>query len=559
MGFFPLVRGNKTQLVSLPAGSTAEDTDEWAAEQERVETVVRARAYYEGTQYDAINQQAADTLCGGDIEALPEHERLHNYSTHVSESVDFVADQLSSGFAVKAKSAAVQAVIDDAAAATEALTSDDDDVAVTCDAVLREALLASDVPYEVKWDPFEETVYYEFWESEHVQFVNPFGSHVSAVIRRERRWVTDPDDPQNKRKEVEERVEYRLHVNDLGFKECRKDTYWDTDEEPRRKEWLGLPIIPWGLLRAARAGLREFRGKSFITTQVMDAVKRYNALEQYGFLVTRYNSHGSLVTIGDAASLQQQADQGVHRDVADVLRFPSGTQAFPLQLPTSTEMLEHQRRVLEEAIYKKFGLTRVEPETLETLGGVSGYALEILNRKSEATMSRVKRQWKKDWKALVNLTLDVYAYMDNAVIVIPGADGELIEVDEDEIQSPDFEMDVLPTRAFWEVDPSEVFDDREIDVTMGTGYIVDDVAIRDDFTAKLISQQEALRKRGYADDEIKDIMEEQKESSPQEAQISPEARAAAAAAAAGQPAPASGAPAQPVGGGTLRSTDRTEE
>lgn len=542
MPYIKAPRLGRTRLIAVTNGANGEDAAQATDEAERVERAIKARAYYEGVQYDAQNDEKA-AECGVDsAEDLPEHERVHNYSTHVSESVDFVADQLSTGFTVRAVSDEVQEIMDATYAATDALTSDaelpdpeddesddDDDeeatdITVTCDAVLREALIGSDVPYEVKWDPFEGNCYLELWESENVEFVNPFGMHVSKVIRREQRWVTDPSS--GERKEVEERIEYALHLNELGREECRRDVYWDEQEEPNDSEWLGLPIIPWGLMRAVPDGLRGFRGRSFISSQVMDSVKRFDALEQYAFQIARYNSHGNLVTVGDASALQIDANGGVKKDVADVVSFPEGTRAFALHLPTDPEMIEHQRKVLEEAIYKKFGLTRVEPDTLDSLGDVSGYALEILNRKSAGTLSRVARQFKKDWKRMVNLIVDVYAYRQAQTVVI-SADGVTTVPFDPEDPDADYPEGLLPLVAFWDIDPAEEYPDRGLSITMGTGYIVDEVAIRDDFTAKLISQQEALRKRGYTPSQIKKIMGEMRDSSPTEGQISEAARAAA--------------------------------
>jgi hypothetical protein len=67
----------------------------------------------------------------------------------------------------------------------------------------------------------------------------------------------------------------------------------------------------------------------------------------------------------------------------------------------------------------------------------------------------------------------------------------------------------VPERADWtDVDPQAVFPNRKIQVRMGSGYIVDEVMIRDDFTLGLISIEEALRQRGYDSDEIAQIIDE---------------------------------------------------
>jgi hypothetical protein len=85
-------------------------------------------------------------------------------------------------------------------------------------------------------------------------------------------------------------------------------------------------------------------------------------------------------------------------------------------------------------------------------------------------------------------------------------EGVITEVD---LEDPDFRLplDAVVSVAFWEIDPDEVFPNRVVEIRMGSAFIVDDVAIRDDFTAKLIDQKTALKQRGYDDDEIKEIFD----------------------------------------------------
>jgi hypothetical protein len=144
---------------------------------------------------------------------------------------------------------------------------------------------------------------------------------------------------------------------------------------------------------------------------------------------------------------------------------------------------------------------------MSSIGGISGYALEILNRKSDGTLRNVRRVFKTDCISLINLTLDVYAYRSGAVIT----DDALAQILEDnpELEVPD---GWLPEIPFADIDPQAEFPARKVDVRMGTGYIVDDVQVRDDMTAGLISQEEALRQRGYDDTKIERILSEQQAS-----------------------------------------------
>lgn len=479
------------RIVPVDPEADAEEQAEFRYEETRREQIALRRQYYDGEQWDETNR-GRKVDCGlqpGD--KLPEHERKHGYSTHITECVNFIADQLSDGFQVIPNSAAVTEALDAAWTATEQLTGgDDDNEPVTPDPLLVDAFQAGDVPFEARYDPETDSVWPEFWESEHVLFIAATATDVAKVIRDEWVWIDDPDT--NDRKQVYEQVVYEVVPRSEGAggdgvsEECRKTTYHDQETTPAYPvEWLGVPFIPWGLLRGVKKGLRAFRGEPLISVKAMDSSDRYDSVEQLGYVIARYNSHGNLAVIGDGATLKMKEEGGVHKDVADVLTFPGGTALEAITLPTDPQMIEHQRQVTSDAIYASFGLTRVEPDTLTGLGQVSGYALEILNRKSEGTFRRVRRQWTKDWLAMCGLLLDVLAYKRAAV----NSEGESIG------PVPD-------------VDPLAVFPDRAIEIRLGSGYIVDDVAIRDDYTAGLISQREALRQRGHDEKKIDDIMDE---------------------------------------------------
>jgi hypothetical protein len=186
----------------------------------------------------------------------------------------------------------------------------------------------------------------------------------------------------------------------------------------------------------------------------------------------------------------------MNKDVADVLRFPGGTQLQSIMLPTDMGPVEQQRRVLAEAVYNLFGLTEMDRESLSGWGGVSGYALEILNAMSEATFRRIRRFWRKDWASLVNLVLDVTAWKQGVAVTV---DADTLAArplaDQDLVDAAALGVEVLS--AYWDVDPDQVFPNRKLQIPMGVGFVVDQVLVRDDFTAKLISREEALRQRGY--------------------------------------------------------------
>lgn len=527
--FVPASRYGRTALVSRTVTGEISPKDAARVEEENVRRlgVQRRRHYYEGTQFDESNtKEGADCRPGDPNARVPEHRRLHAYSTQVQECVDFLANRLGRGFTIEAKNADVQGVLRDMVETSDKIHAQDEDgeTQVVTDDLLREAMVAGDTPVYVGWDPVEGKPYLEFWECEAVEFIPETRTSIAKVIRYDLVWEWNP--ATGMEEQVEERIVYemRTRVHDgESVEEACAERWIEDEESPRWTHWLGVGRLPWTLLRADNKGLRSVRGESLITEQAMDTADRYNAVEQTGFLIARYNSHSNVAVIGDAASLKLESDGRVSKDIADVLTFPGGTALEVLTLPTSPEMIEHQREVLSEALHSVFGVTRVEPSTMQGLGQVSGYALEILNQKSEATFGRVARNWRKDWYGLVDLVLDVTAWKrDAADVLVDEATGVVAPYDPEaeEVDAVPDGWDVL-TR-WWEVDPEMVFPDRKIAIRLGSGYIVDDVKVRDDFVAQLISREEALRKRGYDNRQIKKVIEELDEESEKTAEAAPE-------------------------------------
>ena len=500
-------------LVSDDAREAAQVKEESA----RVAEAVRRRQYYAGQQYDEENRLTADALGCDPLKGnpLPEHKRKHAYSTQIGECIDFLADRLGEGFVVKAVADPVQQVIDAFVESSDLIGAANENgvIEVVADALLRDAFQTGDVPVYVGWDPVEGRVYPEFWESEKVEFVYETTRKVQKVIRREVVWRRHDD---GEMREVTERHEYELARNEAGVMEAQRTLWWDQEDAPRETEWLGLGRLPWVLLRADRKSLRALRGQSLISEQAMGTADRYNAVEQVSWLIARYNSHGNLAVIGDGASLRLESDGRQSKDVADVLTFPGGTALQVLQLPTDAQMIEHQRGVLADALYHVFGLTRVEPDTLQGLGGVTGYALEILNQKAEATFRRIGRQWRQDFLGLLSLVLDVHAWKQTAPIGMLDPTTLAFEEFDGDPEEMVLVPGLIPVQAWWTIDPDTVFPNRTVEIQMGSGYIVDEVMIRDDFVAGLISLEEALRRRGYDPKKIKEIVSEIDARAPQE-------------------------------------------
>lgn len=487
-------------LHVYPEGQTVRRGADEEQEQERVIGCWARRLYYAGQQYDGTNAEA-EAECGG---PLPEHRRLHAYSTQIQECVDFLSNRLGSKFQMTAHSDDVQKVIDAVTADNDVVSSmsEDGSPTIVIDSLLRDALMCGDVPVYIGWDHGEQRPYWQFWESERVTFVIEDTLDPVAVVRVETVWA---DDGTGTMREVQEQAVYQMLPHDEvdpvtgestpGPMEACVTIWHDREQEPvMGPTWLGIGRLPWVLLRGDKKSLRGLRGEPLITQQAMETADRYNAVEQTGYLISRYNSHSNVAVIGDAASLKLETDGRVSKDVADVLSFPGGTALQVLSLPTDPQMIQEQQEVLANALYSAFGVTRSDPSTINGLGNVSGYALEILNQKTEATYDRLVRQWRKDMVALVDATLDITAWQTRG-------------------QSDPDPTDLYDT-DWWEVTPATVFSDRRVAVRLGSAGVVDDAKIRDDFVSKLISRQEALRQKGYEPDQIKAIEKEIDEATP---------------------------------------------
>lgn len=462
------------------------------AEKQRRDHIAEARQYYAGEQYDEDNAECARDLAAANQRAekaivrylldayqLPEHLRRHAYSTQIAECVDFLADRLAEGFAVETSPQPVADIVNACLDATPELSATDDDEQRAVATVLTEAVKCGDVPVLIRWDETQSSCRLEFWDSEMVRmdfaagrpdtvekvsvdqtdWRTVEGTHRQVQLRRD--WVlTDPDDPGGRR------CVEQVFIVDQGEEIARSPV--------EQIEWR-LPVLPWHVLRAHRPRLRDTRGTSLVSTQAMRTADRYNAVEQVSWLIARYNSHGNLVVFGDQAHLMAQEGKRIQKDVADVLTFPGGTGAEAITLPTDPRMIEHQRQVLLEALFGCFSLTRTDQQTISNLGQVSGYALEILNERSEGTFARIRSQLVRDFKRLLSLVVDVHTYRQRNWQ--PGGEVEL---------------------------PAT----RDITVRLGSGWVVDDAQARDALLAGAISRREYLRLTGRSDDEAGRILDE---------------------------------------------------
>lgn len=463
------VNGRLVLLNPVTAGSQADAAA--LEEEQRVVDVMRRRAYFDGSQHDDEAYDENGVL-------VAEEDRKHAYSSQIRESVEYMANQLSDDWRIDTTQA-----IEDVVNATFASNDRTED---GIEDVLVEALETGDVGCLLDWDVVDGHGTIEFWESETTQFEWSQRGVVSSVTLRQVIWVYDDQDAET---QVIERTIWSYELNPAGEIEVLIQKYWDDEDGPRSIRWTGLPVIPWVLLRANSGRIRQQRGASVITDQAMRHADRYNEIESYGFTVARYNSHARVVITGDSAHLQLGSEGTIKGDVADVLTFPGGTDVTELKLESDPTMIENQRTELERALYSEFGLVPIDIPHLQSHGQLSGYALEILNRKTDGTFRKVRRRFGRDLVRLVQKLLEIETYRETVEIVTVATS---IEGGEDQLAA-----------SFKAGDPTARWVGfEEVDVQLGTAYISDVSMAREDYVAGLISRPEALRQRGRTDEEI---------------------------------------------------------
>lgn len=506
-------------------------------EEERRSAVQQRRLYYEGRQYDDANaeclrlldsaegslgEKAIARLLGMWGNDLPEHQRLHAYSTQIAESIDFIAARLTNKASIRCEDDTVQKVVDACLDASPELRGTDDDQELTLLNPVREAMKAGDTVVLLRWDLAERTCWMEFWDSDTVElrFDELLTDELELAIVEEVDWRVPPGGTEVAAVKLRRtwRVETRPVVEGLpvpfgvdtgevevtGIREECVETVEIVEghgqAEPiviDRIGW-GVPFLPWWLLRGDKKNLRATRGESLITDQAMSSADRYNAVEQTSWLIARYNSHSNIAVTGDSAQAMMANATRVQKDVADLILIPGSTGATALSLPTDPQMIVHQVETLKDALYGIMGVTRVDQTSLQGLGGVTGYALEILNQKTDNTFTRVRNQLTQDLKKLLNLVLDCTAFWQASAVSVESG---LLETVGEELETE------LPV-GYDSIDPQVVFANRGIKVEFGTGYVVDEAKLRDDYNAGLVSLEYVLRKKGLSEPEIVEMIEQ---------------------------------------------------
>lgn len=493
--------GTGTEKVPTVTQTTW-DTDQ-AAHEAAVAIYGTNRLYYSGEQYEAENQALADQAgYTQQNRRLPEHLRKHAYSSHIQESIDILSDQLAQGIQFDGTHADL---LNQWWLESEMNERADD--------WFREALILGDVYGVPDWDPVDEIMKVDVWEGEAIWPV--YAQDDWRKLTHWYRYGTVLDDQGMEHDEVRIyvleptgqvmqqqtvvdpellQIEFGDEAPELYMVQQVVEYVYVDDQQTERNE-LRLPVHPLAHARGdTRRRLRSRFGDSLITKKVRGSADRYNAISQLGFRVARQNSFATIAVVGDAANLGAGGrNNDISKDIADVLTFPGGTNVSTVSLPTDPRMIEQQLHQLERNLYREFGLTKTDISEFGGLGTVSGYALEIMNRKDRATQDRIRNAAIAGIRALANRMLDVHAVRS---------------------------AEAAGMGDWWSIDPQQVYPDREgIEIVIASGDVVDSVSDRDDFTTGLVSRRYVLRRRGLGSTEIDTVETEINEQAQQQADL----------------------------------------
>jgi hypothetical protein len=463
----------------------------------------RAQEYYAGEQYEKENDELS--VSAGYTAAnkrMPEHLRKHAYSSHIQEAIDILADMFASGIKFEGphsvelnkwwKAGEMESRIDDwfrealitgQSYATPVFDADDDSM----DADFWQA--------DEMWPVYRRQNYRELERLYRFEQVDDIDGQRELVHVFLRRPMLDEDGE----------VMFRVDVDTETISPVMQIVEYVLDEQLEIYDVVSHAVPDFEVVHGrgdTRRKVRSSFGDTMITKKVRGTADRFNALGQLGFRVARQNSFATIGVVGDQALLGAGSrDDGIAKDVADVLRFPGGTDLKPITLPTDPRMIESQQRLLEKNLYREFGLTKIDMEDIGGLGTVSGYALEVLNRKDRATHQRVRKNAISAIRTLANRMLDIHAYR----------------------------MGEAEGRDWWDVDPLERYPDRaKIEVVIGSGDIVDAVGDREDYEAGIVSRRFVLRRKGLDKTDIDTIESEVQSEARFQTQLGTEAARATA-------------------------------
>ena len=454
----------------------ADAEEQESGRQARKKAYLKYWQYYDNSQYEKENKSMRDQLHLTDDQRLPEHLRKHAYSGIITEGIDFITDQLMENMAIEVKtqkeveSGEPDETIPDEQTIFQRMW-DESDMDLEAPDTTREALVSAEAYILLKWDEAEKVVKFLPYEA---ASVNPIYSKTNykemlmATIYTQEYSDTEETD-------IEVKEQYVLGQTSEGYRECVYLKFIEDDEVPVEAKLLNIPFIPIIHLRAVRKKLRKSFGESLVAKVIGD-VERYNGVNHEEFQIARYNAKSHLALFGTESEIEPN-QLFLGSEVNDFWAFPNTTEAKVLTMPTDKALIESQCEKLEKNAYKKMGLQKMDLEDIKGMGAPSGYALEIMNRKTDGVFTRIQKELSKGYITLFDTAMDMQAIMESG-------------------------------KEWWSVDPKTVYPNRTIQFTFGSVFIADSESIRQDYVAGLISRKRALMLKGYSEQDANKMADE---------------------------------------------------
>jgi len=459
-----------------------DDTKNAPAQEQRslkIQQYIKYWLYYKGEQYDKDNQTVRQALALTPDKRLPEHLRQHSYSGVIEEGIDFITDQLVENLNIEVKSDAEIASGEPADEPPQEQTIflniwEQSDMELNAPDLTREALVSAESYILLKWDEADQIVRMIPYDAESVdpEYSQDNYKKMIRCTINQTKYVAELD------RNVQYKEIYTLGQTSEGFAECVYLKYNDIDEDPIESRMLNIPFIPLIHIIAIRKRVRESFGESMVERLVGDA-DRYNSVNQLEYLIAKYNSTAHTAVFGDVVNINAN-NLNLGGEANDFWVFPAAVDVKAITMPTDITMINNQKDTIENQMYRKMGLQRMDIQDFKGIGAPSGYALEIINRKTDGVFTRIQKELTKGYVEVFDKTMDMQAIMESG-------------------------------KVWYQVDPKKIYPNRTVYFNFGSMFVADRNEIRQDFVAGLMSQRKSLMLLGYSENDAIEIMDQQAE------------------------------------------------
>ena len=443
----------------------------------RIQQYKKYWQYYKGEQYDKDNLAIRASLGLSPDKRIPEHLRLHSYTGVIEEGVDFITDQLVENLNIEVKSNAEIASgepADEPPLEQQIFLNiwEQSDMDLNAPDLTRESLVSAESYILLRWDEAEQIVRMVPYDAESVEpeySQDNYKKMIRCTIHQIK-YVPELD------RNVDYREIYAIGQTSEGFVECIYLKYNDIDDDPIETRLLNIPFIPIVHLITIKKRVRESFGESLVERLVGDA-DRYNSVNGLEYQIARYNSISHLAIFGEDTARVKGENLNLGGEATDFWAFPASTDVKPVTLPADITMISSQKETVENHMYRKMGLQRMDIQDFKGIGAPSGYALEIINRKTDGVFTRIQKELTKGYVEVFDKTMDMQAIMESG-------------------------------KPWYKTDPKKTYPNRTVIFTFGSLFVADKNEIRSDFVAGLVSQKKSLMLMGYSETEALEIMDQ---------------------------------------------------